>query len=432
MLLQDKNVAAGEARKPTRFEALHEASRCIVCHDAPCERACPASVPISTFIRRMRFGDFGGALRAIVEWNIFAGTCGLTCPQGMLCEEACVLSEKISPIRIRDLQLAAYLYGKQELLERRNPDSGKRVAIVGGGVAGIACAYYLRKQGHSPVIFEKDKSIGGMLARVIPQYRLIREVVDGEIKYATRGIEIRTGIDHLKLSLKSLKEEGFDAVFLSTGLWNRSPQVSRFVKDGIAIDALDLLEELRCKGKSGRRIGKRVAVIGGGNTACDAATTIKMLWQNDVTVFYRRRRQDMPAFRHEFEKAILNGVFFQFNTAFLGAEKVGEVIVLHLARTEPGKIDESGRAAPLIVEGSKFSIEVDDLVVALGGIPDADWIQSSFGIVLDRGRIPVDQRMMTCVEGVFAGGDVVRGGGLVVQAVADGKRAADSISDFLR
>lgn len=432
MLLWDQDKVVGtEARRPTYTEALHEASRCLVCYNAPCEGACPAGVPISTFIRRMRLGDFGGALRSIIEKNIFAGTCGLTCPRGMLCEEACILGRNSLPIRIRDLQLAAYLYGKDELLERRKVDSGKRVAILGGGVAGISCAYYLRGKGASPVIFEKHQKIGGMLTRIIPQYRLIKDVVDGEVAYATREIDVRTECDPAKLTLKLLRDQGFDAVFISTGLWHRPFESYRLVKDGLAIDAIDLLEEVRHKGSSVRRFGKKVAVIGGGNTACDTATLVKVISGSDVTVFYRRSRADMPAFKHEFGTAVLNGVIFQFNTAVVGAERSAGKILLHLARTQPGKIDSSGRASPMIVEGSYTSVEVDDLIIAVGAAPDIDWIRNSFGVDMDSKGIKVNQEMMTSVEGVFAGGDLIRGGGLVVEAVADAKKAADSIANFL-
>lgn len=428
LLWGDNRLDGFEARKPTREDALQEASRCLVCYKAPCENACPAGVPVSTFIRRMRFGDFGGALRAIVESNVLAGTCGLTCPRDMLCEQACVLREGSSAIAIRDLQLSAYLYGKEGLLKKVPQLVKTKIAILGGGPAGIACAYYLRRKGLYPVIFERHSRIGGMVARVIPGYKLIDQVIEQEISYATDGVEIRTGIADQAVSLDWLKEQGFEAVFLATGLWRQSLQANQYVHQGIAIDAVSLLEQLRSQPGSARRLGKSVAVIGGGNTACDVATAIKVFSDSDVTVYYRRSRQDMPAFKHEFENALLSGVVFKFNMALVGAEKVGAKVILRLARTEPGQINGSGRPSPQIVAGSEFCVEVDNLVVATGGVADTDWIQNRFGVDIEKGRILVDEAMMTSKRGVFAGGDLVRGGGLVVEAVADGRKAAESIA----
>lgn len=431
MLLRgDNRLGRLEARKPTREGALQEASRCVVCYKAPCEIACPAGVPISTFIRRMRFGDFGGALRAIVERNVLAGTCGLTCPRDMLCEQACVLRQGGSAIAIRDLQLAAYLYGKEGLLKKMPQLVKTKIAVFGAGPAGIACAHYLRRRGLCPVIFERHSRLGGMVARVIPGYRLIDQVIEEEITYATDGVEIRTKIAEQAISLDWLKEQGFEAVFLATGLWHQPVQAHQYVRQGIAIDALTLLEELRSQPGSARRLGKSIAVVGGGNTACDVATAIKLYWDSDVTVYYRRSRQDMPAFKHEFENALLSGVVFKFNIALVGAQKVGGKVILRLAQTEPGQIDRSGRPSPQIVAGSDFCVEVDDLVVATGGIADTDWIQNRFGVNVENGRVLVDKAMMTSRQGIFAGGDLVRGGGLVVEAVADGRKAAESIADL--
>ncbi|HEC82859.1 MAG TPA: dihydropyrimidine dehydrogenase, partial [Firmicutes bacterium] len=369
-------------------QAIIEASRCLVCHDAPCEQACPAGVRVSTFIRRMRFGDFGGALRKIIQSNILAATCGMTCPRGELCEEACLLNAIGSGIRIRDLQLAAYRFGKDGLLPSTETRVRGRVAIIGSGPAGIACAYALKRVGIEPVVFEKRDEVGGLLTSAIPSHRLLRAIVREEITYALRGVRVNKGIDPSQVTFDHLKSE-FDAIFLATGLWQ---EVSIPVEGAeLASDGFTLLASL-AKGEAPLPLKGRIAVIGGGNTACDVATCLKLEGASDVTVFYRRSRADMPAFAHEVAEALLNGVRFEFNVSPLRIAAEGGRRRLDFVRTKPGKPDASGRATPVAIPGSEFSVEVDHVVLATGRSADSTWLETNFGLRLTDGRLKVDDQ----------------------------------------
>jgi len=416
----------------TREQAVTEASRCLVCYAAPCEEACPAYVRITTFIRRIRFGDFGAALRKIVEDNVLAGTCGMTCPKDLQCEQACVLGAIGKPIAIRDLQLAAHLYGFSGLASVPRPGAA-RVAVIGGGPAGLACAHYLKKLGLGAVIYDRADRLGGMLTRGIPEYRIAKEVAEREIGFVTDGLQVTRSAGARDLSLAGLKQQGFDAVFLATGLWeSRLPQVEGRDLPGV-YDGSALLADLA----EGRAVlpaeGSRVAVVGGGNTACDVALSLKLRVGGDVTVYYRRTRDEMPAFTHEINDALVNGVKFEYLVSPVAVEGKARVLGLRLVRNRLGEPDRSGRKRPVPIEGSEFKVACDAVVFAAGGGPDAGWLERAFGVAPgEAGRIPVDMATLaTAVPGVFAGGDLVREKGLVVEAVRDGRIAASSIADYL-
>jgi len=421
------------AGRITREQAAAEASRCLMCNEAPCERACPARVEVSSFARRMRFGDFGGALRKIVEANVLAGTCGMACPKDMLCEEACVLRPTGRPIRIRDIQLGAHRFGFDQLPWRDTPLRPLKVAVVGGGPAGIACAYYLRNLGIAVTLYEKHGALGGMLTRGIPEYRLAAGVVSREIEFATRGIEVVTAAPAEGLNLSRLKGEGFVAVFLATGLWESvAPHLDGRNLEGV-LDGTELLADL-ARGDRTRLCRRgRVAVIGGGNTACDAGLYLKRYTDCDVTVFYRRTRLEMPAFAHEINEALMGGVRFEFLTAPVAVKGKGKVEELILERMTLGDLDAGGRRRPVPVEGSRFSFPCEYVVFATGGTLDRAWLERGFDVKIDEsGRVVVSpDTLMTTSRGVYAGGDLVRDKGLVVESVSDGRKAAFAMADYL-
>jgi len=407
-----------------------------MCYDAPCEAACPAHVAVSTFARRIRFQDFGGALRKIVSANVFAGTCGSTCPKGMLCEEACVLRPAGRPILIRDIQRSAFLFGRSDLPGRLADvatDGARKVAVVGSGPAGLACAYYLRSAGTPVTVFERDSLAGGMLARGIPAYRLDPDVVRAEIEFATRDVEVKTDVPAEQITLDGLEKEGFAAVFLATGLWKTVPiTIEGSDLEGV-LDGTRLLERLARRERAGLPRRGRVAVVGGGNTACDVAVCLARDTDCEVTVYYRRTRAEMPAFPREVNEALAEGVRFEFLAAPVAVEGKTRVERLVLRRMKLGKPDASGRPRPVPVERSDFAVPCDYVIFATGGTADTDWLRRSFGIEAGKdARVAVNpETFQTSVPVVFAGGDLVRPQGLVVEAVADGRRAAAAIRDYL-
>jgi NADPH-dependent glutamate synthase beta subunit-like oxidoreductase len=420
-----------------REQVIAEAARCLMCNQPPCERACPAGVGVATFARRLRFGDFGAALRKILDANVLAGTCGMTCPEGMLCEDACVLRAEGKPIRIRDLQLGAHLYGADHLpLGRVGPLPGShppKVAVIGGGPAGVACGHHLMRLGVDTVLYESRDALGGMLARGIPAYRLARDVVEREIAWACRGIDVVTNAPVERLTHAGLTERGYAAVFLATGLWESGPAgLEGSDLEGV-VDGQRLLEQFARSPSNLPNIRGRVAVIGGGNTACDVASCIVHYTDAEAMIFYRRTRDDMPAFAHEVAEALASGVRFEFLTAPVAARGGAKVTELVLRRMRAGETDASGRRAPVPIEGSEFSVKCDHVVLATGARLAAEWLERGFGLVAGaNGRVAVSPATLaTTTEGVFAGGDLVREKGLVVQAVSDGRRAACGIAQHL-
>jgi NADPH-dependent glutamate synthase beta subunit-like oxidoreductase len=404
-----------------------------MCHNAPCEQACPAGVGVTTFLRRIRFDDFGAALRKIVQANVLAGTCGMTCPKGMLCEQACVLGAVGKPIQIRDLQLSAHLRGFGEVSSLGPSPGAAKAAIVGGGPAGLACAYYLKNLGIGATLYERADLIGGMLTRGIPEYRVAREVVAREIGFSTAGVEVVAGAVTDSLSLAALKQQGFGAVFLATGLWQSGlPRIEGADLPGVYDGSVLLADIARGEATLPAR-GCRVAVVGGGNTACDVALSLKRYGGCDVTVYYRRTRDEMPAFRHEINDALIDGIKFEFLAAPVAVKGEGKVEEMVLVRTALGEPDASGRKRPTPVKGSEFEVSCEAVVFAAGGGADAAWLKRAFGLAVEKtGRVAVARDTLeTSVAGVFAGGDIIREKGLVVEAVNDGRRAAFSIARYL-
>lgn len=410
-------------------EAVIEASRCLMCEDPPCNAGCPAGVDVRRFVRKIRFGNFRGAARLIRDANIFVGTCGRVCPTEMLCVENCTRTELDIPIDIGGLQQFA---GDVELGELAPlPDDvserSERVAVVGAGPAGLAAAAALRKMGFIVDVLERTDTAGGVLTQGIPPFRLDRSFVESEISYVERlGARIRLGVENVAPA--ELIENGYDAVFLAVGVWRPyTLDIEGGELEGVLV-AGDFLMDVARGGRPD--VGRDVVVIGGGNVAIDAATTALRLGAERVTACSLERGEELPAFRSEIEEAQSEGVEFRMATRpvrilgeggrVTGYEGVG------ISWKEPGLLVPSNAED---VPGTAFSLAADTVIEAIG-----QGVRDRFeGVETDgRGFVLTDaETMATSMRGVFAGGDIVSGGATVVQAVAEGKRAADGIRDYL-
>ena len=417
----------------TPHEAVVEADRCYFCHDAPCLEACPTGIDIPGFIRGIATGNLRGAAMKILEQNIFGGSCARVCPTEILCEAACVrMAEEERPVRIGALQRRAtdWLMEHDKAPFKRGEPTGKRVAVVGAGPAGLACAHRLALHGHAVTVFEARPKPGGLNEYGIAAYKVADDFAKREVDFilSIGGINIeydkRLGRD---LSVAGLREQ-FDAVFLGIGLDGvRSLGVDGERLDGVR-DAVDFIAELRqADDKSTFAIGRRVVVIGGGNTAIDAATQSRRLGAEDVTIVYRRGPEEMSATKDEQEWAQTNGVRIRHWAAPHALHDAGgKLRAIAFVRTRP---DESGRA---VSTGEMFTLDADMVLKAVGQVFVQDKLHADAAIALDGGRIVVDENRATTMQGVYAGGDCVAGIDLTVAAVQDGKLAAEAINRALR
>jgi formate dehydrogenase beta subunit len=403
---------------------------------APCQRTCPAGIDIPAYISAIRQGNYREAIQVIKEANPLPLTCGRVCPHP--CEEACRLAEVTDPVNINHLKRFAADYERrsgERITPFKAPETGRRVAIIGGGPAGLTCAYYLARYGHAPTIFEAMPRLGGMLRYGIPEYRLPKQVLDWEIEgILALGVEVRTNVTMDRdFTLTSLKKEGYEAVFLATGAWDsRGLGVEGEELEGILAGTRFLID--RGLGLD-TPVGDRVAIIGGGNTALDAARTSWRLGARQVTVLYRRSRKEMPANDIEIEEAEKEGVEFHFlaaPTKLMG--EGGKLTHLEYLDMELGEPDESGRRRPVPKPGTEKTIPVDTVIAAIGQFPVTDFLKDE-GVALTRWRTieVVNERTgQTALEGVFAGGDAVTGASIAVEAIGAGRRAARSINQYLR
>ena len=401
-------------------EALVESDRCYFCYDAPCMKACPTSIDIPLFIREIQAGHPKSAAKTIFDQNILGGMCARVCPTETLCEEACVREHaEGKPVKIGLLQR----YATDQAISEKHPftraqSSGKKIAVVGAGPAGLACAHRLSMHGHDVTIFEARKKSGGLNEYGIAAYKSVDDFAAKEVDFVLSigGIKIEHGMAlGKKLKLANLQKD-YDAVFLGLGLSGVNALGAKNEDaDGIA-DAVDYISDLRqAKDPSKLKVGRNVVVIGGGMTAIDIAVQSKLLGAENVTVIYRRGAQHMKASPYEQELAQTKGVNIkQWVVPKKVLVKSGNVIGLKCENTSTGE---------------KFEIQVDMIFKAIG----QTYIDVTSGtIALDQGRIKVDAEKRTSVKGIWAGGDCIAGGkDLTVASVDDGRRAAESIHSFL-
>jgi dihydropyrimidine dehydrogenase (NAD+) subunit PreT len=408
-------------------EALVEANRCLFCYDAPCTHACPTHIDIPRFIKKISTDNLLGSARTILEANLLGATCARVCPVQELCEGACVLGSEHKPIRIGRLQRYATDYVLDRGIDIFKPGqpTGKRVAIIGAGPAGLSCAGELAKAGHDVTIFERRPLGGGLSTYGIIVLREPVEVALAEVEMVRRlGVKIETGTEFGE-NYEDLKTK-FDVIFLAFGL-AASPLLGIPGEEHI-LDGLAFIEQSKMDPK-GLRVGRNVVVIGAGNTAVDCATVAKRLGALRVTMVYRRTDQEMTAYPHEYDFVRKEGVEFRFLTQPIGVRvERGDVTALECVRMELRDPDHSGRFAPRPTPGSEFLIDADQVVKSIG--QEKSPLAKALGLDTERGYIKVNGDYETNLAGVYAGGDCIRtkGAASTVMAVQDGKLAARAIT----
>jgi glutamate synthase (NADPH/NADH) small chain len=431
-------------------QAVAEADRCLLCHDAPCSKGCPADTKPAEFIRKLRLSNITGAIRTIKENNILGGACGELCPTHRLCEKECS-ARFVSlnrpegadrPIQIGRIQRFlvehSWAIGFKPL--KKADPRPEKVAIVGSGPAGLSCAAELAKEGYQATIFEARPEPGGVLRYGVVAYRFDLDFLRRELdEIRDLGVEFRCNHPvEGEAGAEKLLKEGYSAVFLAPGLWGAEtlkPKAKQI--DGVysSVDYLSALRDGRFKEMVSRIEGKTVAVIGGGSVAMDCIGSAERLGARDVYLVYRRSYAQMPAEPDERIEALESGVHFLLLNQPVDyvTDRAKRLKGVNLVRTRLGGADASGRASPKPIKGSEWVLDCDVVIEAIGNKPAAEstgWYP----------RVKVDEHKLikanaktgrTSVKGVFAGGDIVRGPGLVVQAVSDGKVAARAIKQFL-
>ncbi len=427
-IIKPEEVLAEYLPPLTDHEALVEAHRCLYCYDAPCTHACPTHIDIPKFIKKIATGNLVGSARTILESNLMGATCARVCPVEELCEGACVLGAEHRPIAIGRLQRYAtdYVYERGMDVFKPGPPTGKKVAVIGAGPAGLTCAGELAKLGHSVTVFEKRELAGGLSTYGIIGLREPVEVALAEVEMVRRlGVEIKTQMElGRNLSWEELRTQ-FDAVFLSIGL-GAVPTLGIPGEEQV-VDGLEFIEAAKLNPHQ-LRVGTQVAVIGAGNTAMDCATIAKRMGAERVTVVYRRSEKEMTAYPHEYSFVKNEGVEFRFLTQPVEVlSEGGQVVGLRCVRMELGEPDASGRPAPRPVAGSEFVLPCDQVVKAIG--QEKPTLAQVLGLQTEKGYIKVNDDFETSLPNVYAGGDCVRarGAASTVMAVQDGKMAAFAI-----
>ncbi len=413
-----------------------EANRCLFCYDAPCTKSCPTHIDVPKFIKQIVSDNVKGSAHTIFSSNIMGAGCSKVCPVEKLCEGSCVFNLMDEPpIPIAKLQR----YSTEKAMEKnwqpfiRKPSTGKKVAIVGAGPAGLSCAHVLSREGIDITIYEKEQKGGGLMTYGIAAYKVTPQFCEDEVNYilSVGGITVKYEQELGKnLSLKDL-QKNYDAVFLGIGVGiARQLDIPGEELEGVE-DAIRFIYDIRSKKYESVPVGDKVAVIGMGMTAIDAATQAKRIGAKEVTMVYRRTEKEKPCTQHELDIAMLDGC----EIIWLAAPKElkgsnGKVEQLVCSKMKLGEADASGRRSP-VDTGETFTLDVDMVIKAAGQVPFEELITSN-SLINKNGKLEIDKNCSTNLKGVFAGGDAVNGGKEVVDAVEAGKDAASGILRYLR
>ena len=434
--------------------AIDEALRCLNCKNMPCVTGCPVNVHIPEFIAKIKDGDFEGAYQIIAQSSSLPAVCGRVCPQETQCESKCVRGIKGEPVGIGRLErfVADWHNAHSSETPVTAPKNGRKVAVVGAGPSGLTCAGDLAKKGYDVTVFEALHAAGGVLVYGIPEFRLPKSIVKKEVDHlVAMGVEIKTNMVIGKtLTVDELFEAGYEAVFIGSGagLPNFMGIAGESYKGVYSANEFltrsNLMKAYRENPETPIMKGGKVAVVGGGNVAMDAARTALRLGAEKVYIIYRRSMEELPARREEVEHAIEEGVDFRLlnnPVEILGYHnpddprdpRNGFVTGIRCIKMELGEPDERGRRRPVPVEGSEFLLEVDTVVMSIGTSPNPLIKMTTEGLEVNRhGGIIVEEATgATTREGVFAGGDAVTGAATVISAMGAGKLAAKAIDEYI-
>jgi glutamate synthase (NADPH/NADH) small chain len=432
------------ARGYSEEQAVAEAARCLQCVKAPCMQGCPVEVDIPAFIQLVKDRKFDEAIGKVKEKNSLPAVCGRVCPQEEQCQASCTMGKVGDPISVGRLErfLADWDRERGLVIQQKAVPTGKRVAIVGAGPAGLTVAADLAKLGHEVVVFEALHKPGGVLIYGIPEFRLPKKIVEAEADYIEKlGVSIKMNAMIGKLYTISELLNQFDAVFIGTGAG--LPRFMRIPGENLCgiYSANEFLIRVNLmkaysfpKSDTPVFVGEKVAVIGGGNTAMDSARCALRLGAKEVKIVYRRSRQEMPTRAEEVENAEEEGVVLEFltnPTRFIGNAR-GWVKAIECIRMRLGEPDASGRRRPIPVEGSEFTTDVDTVIMAIGRTPNPIIQQTTEDLQVTKwGTIVTDENGRTSIEGVYAGGDIVTGQATVISAMGAGRKAAKAIHKYL-
>ena len=424
--------------------ALNEAERCLGCANAPCISKCPVGVNIKGFIAKIKEHDFEGAYQTISVDSSLPAVCGRVCPQESQCESACTRGFRGDPVGIGRLErfVADWHAAQENLVIEKPTPNGHKVAVVGSGPSGLTCAGDLAKAGYAVTIFEALHIPGGVLVYGIPEFRLPKSIVQKEIdNLKALGVTIDTNVViGRSLTIDELFADGYEAVFIGSGaglpMFMQIPgeNLKGVLSANEFLTRINLMKAYKEGADTPVQRGKRIAVVGGGNVAMDAARCAKRLGADEVYIVYRRSEQELPARREEVEHAKEEGIVFRFltnPTEILGDEQKNTV-ALRCVEMELGEPDQSGRRRPIPKEGSEFNLDVDMVIMALGTTPNPLIKSTTKGLDTNpKGCLIVNEAGLTTREGVYAGGDAVTGAATVIKAMGAGKLGAKSINEYL-
>ena len=430
----------------TEEQALDEAQRCLHCKNKPCVAGCPVGIHIPDFIAKVAEGDFEAAYQIITQQSSLPAVCGRVCPQETQCEQKCVRGIKGEPVGIGRLERFVADWHNKNVCEapRKPAPNGHKVAVVGSGPSGLTCAGDLAKKGYAVTVFEALHTAGGVLVYGIPEFRLPKDIVQKEIDgLKALGVDVQTNmVIGRVLSIDELLEQGYEAVFIGSGAG--LPRFMNIPGENLKgvysanefLTRVNLMKAYQPGSDTPIEHAKRVAVVGGGNVAMDAARCAKRLGAEEVFIVYRRSEKELPARAEEVEHAKEEGIVFHLlnnPTQILGDEN-GNVKGMECIRMELGEPDASGRRRPVEVPGSEFTLDVDCVIMAIGTSPNPLIKSTTQGLETQKwgGIIVNEETGLTSREGVYAGGDAVTGAATVILAMGAGKTAATAIDQYIQ